>query len=1080
MVDRDIVERSNKNRSLSADSDLHSAYESFRKGDYKGSLLSVEKKIPKLNSQIDKFNFNILLSLIYSKTNRLEDSNKLCETLKSEMIKYDYFNSFPEICSYFKTTLRELNQDKILKEIFDYSTKNINLTKIDQKEQKNILKELTLNYELNDLYSKINIFLKNENDPDLDLLYLIKYEVVYILCFKTQKLSKFIGSAIFKEMVNKYESLKSKKGFLDIFIKFLIGLNDTENFIKLYENKNYEFTNAPVEDLLINIYFNQKNNEEKLINYLVNSIRTNLDKCNFNHYSRLIRFVINFLQENLKITKLEISQFDFIFGEDLNLIFSDSENFEKFAFNNSLSFKENYQGLLSFLFYIKENKDIKEKYFNSYKSSILAILMYLHLIVIIFEKNLNLEKLKNIENKIFSLIFELLENSINKQSILMEVSKYFLYLNEEKRKIILDKFSYNQTLLFNDTILTNDDKEKIIFYQKINKILNLNLSKNIKYISSNPNNNEGIESLIDDLENYINEITNIYFLLTKNSKNIEKGERLLGDDLIILMNETIFEFLNNTNLSNFSNISIFNDKLSNLIYKCYALDLIAYDRSPYNYDISLFYLRICGYLGLNTKVLNILTTMNLKGPQFETVSYIAHKFFFNSQNKLGLVYLNSHLDKWHKDNKRCARKTLWKMFTGRNFWDTEEINDFIYENENSYYKVLNDFHELTINNVNQIILTKQESLKRQELVYIFEGLKFNQKLLENKIENKTLIKNQDVVINIFKFKNIPYLDNNFDELNSNKNFSQKNFIFKYPIDSLMKNNKIFENTPGYKNNFFLQDDTSVYGYFENENFLNLSFLTNILKINLKFHFEDFLNKENKDSKTILPLIDLDQNYIKDIIKKSEILINAENEVKMCELNRIDKEEFCFIFNLEKILVLYFKFEFENNLNSENLETNINILSDILNKFNDLILKSYDFANFKNNYKTFNQISKNNLLNRFRIFSRFYLPSLILISAKINNYVNINKNLFKNPTALRNLISSNFKSPVLNFLINMEILTNDSDEVSKIESYLNVKEFNEFNNLPNKTKIQMKKLTEENTKEIKEISKSLSSFLRDLI
>ena len=786
------------------------------------------------------------------------------------------------------------------------------------------------------------------------------------------------------------------------------------------------------------------------------------------------------MQENLKITKLEISQFDFIFGEDLNLIFSDSENFEKFAFNNSLSFKENYQGLLSFLFYIKENKDIKEKYFNSYKSSILAILMYLHLIVIIFEKNLNLEKLKNIENKIFSLIFELLENSINKQSILMEVSKYFLYLNEEKRKIILDKFSYNQTLLFNDTILTNDDKEKIIFYQKINKILNLNLSKNIKYISSNPNNNEGIESLIDDLENYINEITNIYFLLTKNSKNIEKGERLLGDDLIILMNETIFEFLNNTNLSNFSNISIFNDKLSNLIYKCYALDLIAYDRSPYNYDISLFYLRICGYLGLNTKVLNILTTMNLKGPQFETVSYIAHKFFFNSQNKLGLVYLNSHLDKWHKDNKRCARKTLWKMFTGRNFWDTEEINDFIYENENSYYKVLNDFHELTINNVNQIILTKQESLKRQELVYIFEGLKFNQKLLENKIENKTLIKNQDVVINIFKFKNIPYLDNNFDELNSNKNFSQKNFIFKYPIDSLMKNNKIFENTPGYKNNFFLQDDTSVYGYFENENFLNLSFLTNILKINLKFHFEDFLNKENKDSKTILPLIDLDQNYIKDIIKKSEILINAENEVKMCELNRIDKEEFCFIFNLEKILVLYFKFEFENNLNSENLETNINILSDILNKFNDLILKSYDFANFKNNYKTFNQISKNNLLNRFRIFSRFYLPSLILISAKINNYVNINKNLFKNPTALRNLISSNFKSPVLNFLINMEILTNDSDEVSKIESYLNVKEFNEFNNLPNKTKIQMKKLTEENTKEIKEISKSLSSFLRDLI
>lgn len=1080
MVDRDVK----RNRSVSADSELHSAYESFRQGEYKLSLGIVDKKLLKLNSPIDRFNFNILLSLIYSKINRLEDSNTLCEQLKNEMIKNDYLSSFPEICNYFKNILRELDQEKLLKEIFDYQMKSLNLTKIDNKHQKKILKELTLNMELNELYSKINIFLKNENQPNLELLNLLKYEVVYNLCFKFQKLSKFIGSAIFKEMNTKFDILKDQKGFLDIMVKFLIGLNDSENFFKYFENKSNGFTNAPIDDLIINFYFNQKGQEDKLVNHLINSIKMNLDKCNFNNFSRLLCYFFNHVNILFENNSLNADEYSFLFEDNLDLKSDiDRSMFDNINISLSDSVKENLFKIYSLFSFIKNDEELRKKYFNSYKSSIIALLMFWHFIKITFSNNSERNHIlsENIEKNIYHLIVELLQHSINKQSTLMEISKYFIYINEEQRQNILKLFCYDETILTTD--LTSENKEKIIFYQKLKKLLNLRFWE--FDISNEANEDFSVHSLslhqeLNKLNDYIDEITKLYFTITKNSPKLAKGERIVGDDLVTIVNEAFFEFTINTDVSMFASKQELNDKFSEITFKLYCLDFISYEKSPYNYDISLNFLRLTGYMGLNSKLLSILTTMNLKGPQFESVSYTALPYFFNSHFKQGLTYIYGNLDKWLKDNKRCARKTLWKMFTGRNYWDTEELMEFMNENENSYYKFINELHEITFNYLNPCLLLPYDQSKKNELNNYLQNLKLNQKNLESKMNNKALIKNQDVIVNMFKLRYVPYLSNDVNSLKRNINYKEKIFNYKYPIDSVYKNNFIFERTPGFKNNYFLQNDISVFGLFEDENFLNLNFLTNILKVYIKNSYDSNMQSSGQKSTKNDSSAIFDQNYLKETLLKAEILTGDEQQAKILRSYRVGQNDIKFFFNLEKLLVSLFKFDFENGSHVESLENNINILSDTLSKFAESTYLNEDFNSFKNNYKKFNHIAKTHLVTKFKIFSKNYLSSFILIIAKINNFVNINKNLFKNAVNIKNILNANFKSPILNFLKNLESLTNDSDELTSIEKYLNIKEFLDFNNLPSKIKVQIRKNIEENTRDIKDIAKSLSSFLRDTI
>ena len=1158
----------NKNRSLSADADFRSAFEYFRNGEYRSSLNLIEKKLPKLNSQLDKFNFNMLLSLIYSRTYRQKDSEKILENLKNEMIKFDYVKKVPETCDIFKNFLREMGNEKMLKEIFDLENKNLNLSKIEPKQQKEILKELTINLDMSEIYTKVNIFLKSENlNPEISELFnLIKYEAVYNLVFKYKKLSKFIGNAIFKEMNQKFENLKNQKGFLDIYIKFILGLNEKKIFLEFFENKkNSEiFTNAPINDLMIDIYFknSQSENSQKeiLMNFLISSIKENLMKCNFVNFSRLICF---FFYDFENFENSENSKFAFLLEKEncdsdsnsnsnsntnsnsnfnFNLNFTE-EKFFSFSFSGQKNFKENFLGIFSFLSFIK-NEEMKKKNFNTYKSAILGLLMFWHFLRISVSKknqdgNLDLKDFNElIEENIFLLISELLESSINKHSILMELSKYFVYLNEKYRNILLEKFDEFNRFKESENLLSNDNNsniafdlkinndneiEGIIFFEKLRKLLKVNylnlLEKNYEkafyndkvnsYSDSDDNCIIYIKQELTSLKNYVDKLINLYFSLTKNSKKIQKGERILGDDLVILANEAFFEALNkldneknendillinsndlaeNKNEKN-KNLLEINDTISNILYRLYSLNFIAYERSPYNYDISIFFLKLCGYMGLNIKTQTILTTMNLKGPQFESVSYIANKHFFENQYKDGMSFISSNLEKWQKDNKKCGRKTLWKMFTGRNFFDAEELLDFLNENENTYYKLLIEFQDLTNFYINPNMLISQnqqnqsqnpnnENLMSQFLNY-FESLNFSKEIFREKISNKNLIKNQDALISIFKNKYVKHtneLNTLRKNINSNKNFNNQNYQ-KFEIDKIYKENLIFEKSPGFKSNFFTQNDTPIFGIFENEEFLMVNFYTNLLKIftKVKFCEKNLTLKEKENYKENI----LEQeNSIKNILENLRILLNEENKKKMEEDYLTEKNKFLFVFEMEKIFVDLFTWEFSYGKNGKEMEANKSSLEKLIKNFNDFTIKSNEFIYFKNNYKSFNQFRKINLINKFKFVMRFYFPSLVLITGKILNFVNLNNTEFENPTDFKGIINNNFKSSWLNFLGNLENLNNESDEVLKIEKWVDYKEFNEFGNLPSKLKVQIRKNNEENTKEIKEIVKQMIGFIKE--
>ena len=69
---------------------------------------------------------------------------------------------------------------------------------------------------------------------------------------------------------------------------------------------------------------------------------------------------------------------------------------------------------------------------------------------------------------------------------------------------------------------------------------------------------------------------------------------------------------------------------------------------------------------------------------------------------------------------------------------------------------------------------------------------------------------------------------------------------------------------------------------------------------------------------------------------------------------------------------------------------------------------------------------------------------------------------------------------MNFLGTLETINNDSEEANKIEGFLNMKEFIDYNGLPAKIKTQIRKNIEENTREIKEMAKSMTAFIREML
>ena len=497
-----------KSHSLSAETDLKSAEEFFRQGEYKQSLRIIKKKMQKLKSPIDKAYFNILKLKIFQKTKQFKEEKELLSQLIKEFTENEELNSDDSVINYFKNYLRNNDESKAAQDLLNIQLKKKDLNNLDEDEQRSIIKELCLGYQFKDIYSICNKFLKKKDLMKEKYLILIQHEAVFYL-YKNKSLSENMIKKIFDKFLNNMELYRSQTGYFDIIAQFLDAFKEDEKLINiLSQRKKEELIHVPLEEIKLDKLYKDKKYDE-IIKILFNKIKENPQKCLFNDFEKIINLIFFFCETN-NITKFELNQII----KDINV-----ENIN----NNKelIPLEKDQNGLLKMIIELFENIKITtgQKIINSYKSGILGQLMIFHNIIKIskqFDEELHLY--------LKSLIIQLLDKSVTKQSILFEISKYFIYLNQDDRKEICIKYKPEKVDENNYEQLSNENIQSFIFYLKLRKIMGIYDNKNISDI--------------------IIFIFKAYLFVTKNiTKNIklEKGERGIADDLIVLANEYYYD-----------------------------------------------------------------------------------------------------------------------------------------------------------------------------------------------------------------------------------------------------------------------------------------------------------------------------------------------------------------------------------------------------------------------------------------------------------------------------------------------------------------------------------------------------------
>ena len=604
---------SQKSHSLSAETDLKSAEEFFRQGEYKQSLRIIKKKMQKLKSPIDKAYFNILKLRIFQKTKQFKEEKELLSQLIKEFTENEELNSDDTIVNYFKNYLRNNDESKAAQDLFNIQLKKKDLNNLDEDEQRSIIKELCLGYQFKDIYSICNKFLKKKDLIKEKYLILIQHEAVFYL-YKNKSLSENMIKKIFDKFLNNMELYRSQTGYFDIIAQFLDAFKEDEKLINiLSQRKKDELIHVPLEEIKLDKLYKDKKYDE-IIKILFNKIKENPQKCLFSDYEKIINLIF-FFCENNNITKFELNQII----KDINI-----ENINN---KELISLEKDLNALLKMIIELFESIKITtgQKIINSYKSGILGQLMICHNIIKI-SKQFDEEMHSYIKN----LIIQLLDKTITKQAILFEISKYFIYLNESDRNEICNKYKPDKVDENNYEQLSNENITNFIFYLKLRKTMGIYNKNNIPDI--------------------IIFIFKAYLFVTKNiTKNIklEKGERGIADDLIVLANEYYYEN---------SNEKIIEPSL-NLILMC--MNIYSRNKSPYNYDISYYLAKTYGHLLLNEDALDTLIYMNLKGPQKETISFFLFNYFQNYQK--GLNVLINYSESWQIENRNNSNKTFWKF-----------------------------------------------------------------------------------------------------------------------------------------------------------------------------------------------------------------------------------------------------------------------------------------------------------------------------------------------------------------------------------------------------------------------------------
>ena len=932
-----------KNKSLSAEAELKSGYDLLYNREYKQCLRNIKKKMAKLKSPIDKAYFNILKLRVLRKLKQTKEEKELLSKLIKEFLENEELYSDQDATNFFKNYLRNNDEQKAAQEIFENQLKKKDLNKINEKEQRNIIKELCLGLQFKDIYSKCNIFLKQKNLTHEKYLILLKHEAVYYL-YKNKKLPESLTKKTFNEFIKNKELYREQTGYFDIVAQFCEIFNDEEQLINtLSQKKKEELIHVPLEEIKLDKLYKEKKYDE-IINILFKKIKDNPEKCLFNDYERLINLIFSFCE----INKIKIEGNKIL--KDLNL-----ENINK---ELVLSLEKDPNGLLKMIVELFENIKLTtgQKIINSFKSGVLGQLMICHNII-----KYNKQYDEELHNYIKNEIIKLLDKCIRKQAILFEISKYFIYLNESDRNEIALKYKPEKVDENKLDELNAENLGNFIFYLKLRKCLNLAKDKPISDI--------------------IIFIFKAYLFVTKTitkNKKLEKGERGVGDDLIILANEYYYEkFGEERNGKELINMPLA------LILMC--MNIFSRNKSPYNYDISFYLGKTYGYLVMNQDALDTLIYMNLKGPLNDTISYFLFNYFVNYPE--GLNALINHNENWQIENRTNSHKTFWKLIDAGNFWKTQELLGFLNDNNLSYYNHLLQFYEIILG-LNDAIYNKEGVDEEKEKNHYEVIEKFYEKILP--LMDK-FVKNQDILVLLHKYdpSNYLYFDNNYEKLNQNKNYRTNNY--KYLLDYLNKEkNFLYESYPGYKNNYFEHKSITPFGEYDNINCLLMRVISLLIISKLK------INNDKIDINVIAELNEKYKQISKDVNNLLDINLSLLIDVFLNSL----KDAKYLVDNKDNIIGLY-----------------SNFIEQVVNKINEL-RKNLKYQNMDS------LIKLNELFNKNKYFYFFLYGN---ITSKIYDIISDHKKESNDIANMKTKLNEIFKTPLINCLRDLQ---NKIDELLK--------------------------------------------------
>jgi len=629
-------------------------------------------------------------------------------------------------------------------------------------------------------------------------------------------------------------------------------------------------------------------------------------------------------------------------------------------------------------------------YMNSTKSALLGILMILYNTQLLKDSSS-----KDFTNEVFTLISKFLPKIVTKHSVLDELVPYLGLIAKEQRLLLVNSVDLGK----------NETSESILSF-KIRMLVDSEFRVN--YESS-------IEKMI-----------NLYFVYhSKYHRNLEKGERQEYDDLVILINELYEEH---------------KDKASTkLQFQILSLNTFAHNISEYNYDITLKLINLCQDCCLFIKANELFKYMNLKSPQNETCSHIIFDFYNRYGYKQGVLGLVNNFNKWEGENQKSLKKTLFKLFNGRNFYFSSELLDFSQETDYSYYK-----HVLQIKEVLSLLEEKQLGLYdtnntsnndpnyvdqvNQEIEELKEMLENSKKKMLDYNMNNLLVKNQDLMVTMEKYSLVPESRPLLED-NSKKH--------QYKIDGINKNTPLYNYVPGYKSNYLQCLDKGIYSFYSDTNFLFVKLFEDRIfdsSVNNKeVHGEDiknysasvgqmkdlYVNQDKESRQSLFTGKFIDVSNSKDSTSAWVIRLTLENFKIISLLEQLNKEKSGFI-----VLSKY----------SNNKQAITLFLEAYKNQILDYLSDSYK-----------NVIDLESLIQYYQkvsLYINYHFKFIFLFLQKtIQELYQVKKELKETFSEIKLAISNNFKSPFMSiFKEGLEFsLSNQSDlwknfvEQAKIEN-----------------------------------------------